>query len=126
LLSEGGDAVRIFRFGPDVSHRVDKFGSSFLHQFLSVTKDGALAVSIMHFGDGDHVGYHRAVLPQLFAVVAGEGWVQDESRKDVAIAAGCAAFWEAGEWHAARAGTAMTAIVLEGEHLDPAAVMRSL
>ena len=117
--------MRIFRFDADVSHRVDQFGSSFLHQFLSVTKDGALAVSIMHFEPGDHVGYHLALLPQLFAVVSGEGWVQDESRLDVAVAAGRAAFWEAGEWHTARPRTVMTAVVLGGEHLDPAAVMRS-
>ncbi len=116
--------VRIFRFDPEVSRRVEQHDSSFLHQFLSITKDGALAVSIMQFDAGDHVGYHQA-MPQLFAVVAGEGWVQDESRVDVEIAAGRAAFWDAGEWHAARAGTTMTAIVLEGESLGPAAVMRS-
>lgn len=116
--------MRIVRFDPEVSHRVEHYDSSLLHQFLSVTKDGALRVSIMHFEVGDHVGYHQAVVPQLFAVVAGEGWVQDESRQDVAIAAGCAAFWDVGEWHAARAGTAMTAVVVEGEQLDPAAVMR--
>jgi quercetin dioxygenase-like cupin family protein len=117
--------VRIFRFDSDISRRVEAHDSSFLHQFLSITKDGALAVSIMHFEVGDHVGYHQAVMPQLFAVLAGEGWVQDESRVDVEIAAGRAAFWDAGEWHAARAGTTMTVIVLEGESLDPAAVMRS-
>jgi quercetin dioxygenase-like cupin family protein len=117
--------VRIFRFDPEVSHRVERFGSSFLHQFLSITKGADLRVSIMHFEAGDHVGYHQAMVPQLFAVVAGEGWVHDESRVDVAIAAGRAAFWEAGEWHAARAGTAMTAVVVEGEGLDPAAVMPS-
>lgn len=82
-----------------------------------------MRVSIMHFAAGDHVGYHQAVIPQLFAVVAGEGWVQDESRKDVAISAGRAAFWQSGEWHAARAETAMTAVVLEGAGLDPAGFM---
>jgi quercetin dioxygenase-like cupin family protein len=122
---ESGEAVRIFRFDPEVSHRVEHYGSLFLHAFLSITKDGAVAVSIMHFEAGDHVGYHQAMVPQLFAVVAGEGWVQDASRVDVAIASGRAAFWGAGEWHAVRAGTAMTAIVLEGDGLDPTEVMRS-
>ena len=116
--------MRIFRFDAEVSHRIEHFESSFLHQFLSITKDGEVRVSIMHFAAGDHVGYHQAIIPQLFAVVAGEGWVQDESRRDVAISAGRAAFWQGGEWHAARAETAMTAVVLEAAQLDPAAVMR--
>jgi quercetin dioxygenase-like cupin family protein len=116
--------VRLFRFDADVCRRIEQYGSSFLHAFLSVTHRGGVQVSIMHFTPGDHVGHHQAIVPQLFAVVAGEGWVQDASRHDIAISAGSAAFWEGGEWHAARTDTGMTAVVVEGEQLDPAAVMR--
>ena len=113
--------MRLFRFDPEVSHRIEHFGSSFLHQFLSITTEGELRVSVMHLGPGDHVGYHQAMTPQLFAVVAGDGWVQ---RHDVPLATGRAAFWSAGEWHAARTDTGLTAVVVEGQHVNPAAVMR--
>ena len=108
--------MRLLRFDPDVSHRITHYGSSFLHIFLS-RASGDVRVSCMHFSAGDHVGYHEALLPQLFAVVVGEGWVQADGEK-IAITPGVAAFWEAGEWHAAGSDTSMTAIVVEAERID--------
>jgi quercetin dioxygenase-like cupin family protein len=112
--------VRLFRFDPEVSRRVEHYDSWFLHHFLSTANEGDLRISVMHFRAGDHVGCHQTLVPQLFAVVAGEGWVQAESQPDVAISAGQAAFWEAGEWHAARTDGEMTAVVIEGNGLNPA------
>ena len=73
----------------------------------------------MHLAPGDLVGYHPAVVSQLFAVVAGEGFVQDESRQDVAIRTGQAAFWDAAESHGAHTVSGLTAVVIEGADLHP-------
>jgi quercetin dioxygenase-like cupin family protein len=80
----------------------------------------------MHIGAGGIVGYHQATVRQLFLVVAGTGWVRgtDESRQP--IAAGQAAYWEAGEWHESGSQDGMTAIVIEATTLDPARDMPAI
>jgi hypothetical protein len=115
--------MRLYRFDPGVARAIDRHGSSFLQCLLSVTDRGGMAVSVMHLRPGDHVGRHAASVPQLFAVVEGAGHVQGDARADVAISAGQAAFWGAGESHAARTSAGMTVIVLEGAGLDPAKFM---
>jgi mannose-6-phosphate isomerase-like protein (cupin superfamily) len=118
--------VELYRFDPAIAHRVEQFGSSFLHQFLTVASGARTRVSIMHLGAGDRVGYHQAVTDQLFAVVAGDGFVQDEARQDVAIRAGQAAFWLAGESHGAHTPSGLTAVVVEGTGLHPEKFMPAL
>jgi GrpB-like predicted nucleotidyltransferase (UPF0157 family) len=61
------------------------------------------------------IGRHTATVQQLFAVVAGTGWVsgQDAERRD--IRPGYAALWAAGEDHEARSEDGLTAICIEGD-----------
>ncbi len=118
--------MRLFRFDPGVSRHIDKHGSSFLHQFLTVARAAPTSVSIMHLAPGDRVGFHEAAIGQIFAVVAGEGFVQDESRQDVAIRAGQAAFWDPGESHGAHTSSGLTAVVVEGSGLHPEKFMPSV
>lgn len=65
------------------------------------------------------VGYHQTVSNQLFMVVAGSGWVRGESDQEHPISVGQVAFWQAGEWHAARTDRGLTAIVIEGSDVSP-------
>jgi quercetin dioxygenase-like cupin family protein len=81
-----------------------------------VQADG-IHVGYMHFEAGGRVGYHPASTHQLFAVVAGEGWVRAGEANRVALRAGQAAFWEPGEYHEAGTDTGMTVIVVEGNAL---------
>jgi gentisate 1,2-dioxygenase len=67
---------------------------------------------------GGVVGMHPAEQRQLFMVVQGSGWVRGGNSGQVPIEAGQAVLWEAGELHGSGTETGMTAIVLEGEHLE--------
>ena len=77
----------------------------------------------MHLGPGGLVGLHQAEPAQLFLVVQGSGWVRSGELAAVPISAGQAAFWESGEWHSAGSDAGMTAIVVEGESLNPGQLM---
>ena len=112
--------MRIFSFTRQDGHHVDKFASSFV---LSPLTDpgGRARVACFHLGAGEIVGEHEALVGQLFCVVEGSGWVSGDSGERVAIAAQRAAYWSAGEMHAAGSDMGMTAILLEGNDFTVAA-----
>jgi quercetin dioxygenase-like cupin family protein len=115
----GGSAMKIFRFDPGVGRRVEQFGSTNVVLSGIARLSAEAQVSCMHIGPGGRVGDHPAGVSQLFVVVEGEGWVRCETAEPVPIRAGQAAFWEAGEGHAAGSAGGMTAIVIESGRLDP-------
>ena len=111
--SRRNGGVRIFRFDEEVSIPIAAHGSRF--RIGPLTGDGAAArVQVLHLPAGGVVGRHPAVAQQLFAVVAGHGWVSgaDEVRRDVGP--GRAALWEPGEEHEAGSDLGLTAVVVEG------------
>jgi quercetin dioxygenase-like cupin family protein len=114
--------MRTFGFGPELGRRIDRYGSDFVISRLA--HPAGVHVGCMHLGPGGLIGYHPAATYQLFAVIAGEGWVRGEGPDRVPIGAGQAAFWEPGEHHEAGTDTGMTAIVVEGDVLggDPEAI----
>jgi hypothetical protein len=107
--------MRTFDFGPERGRRVDRYGSDFVMSRLVQVDE--IHVGCMHFKAGGRVGYHPASTYQLFAVVAGEGWVRAGEANRVAVGAGQAAYWEPGEYHEAGTDTGMTVIVVEGNAL---------
>ncbi len=115
--------MRLFRFDRDVGRPIDAFGSQGLVMSRIVRHDGGVQVGCMHLGAGGRVGRHDAVVGQLFLVVEGSGWVQGQGAEPMPIRAGQAAFWTAGESHAAGTDAGMTAVVIEGEGLDPSPFM---
>jgi GrpB-like predicted nucleotidyltransferase (UPF0157 family) len=105
--------VRIFRFDPEVSIPVDRFGSEF--RIGQLTGDDTRGrVQIMHLAPGGLVGRHRAGVRQLFAVVAGSGWASGGDGKRRPIQAGKAVVWEPGEEHDAGTDDGLTAVCVEG------------
>jgi GrpB-like predicted nucleotidyltransferase (UPF0157 family) len=72
-------------------------------------------VQVVHLPPGGLMGRHAAPAQQLFAVVAGIGWVSGQDGDTRDIGAGYAAFWHAGEDHAAGTEGGLTAICIEGE-----------
>lgn len=115
--------MRIYRFDAGVGEAIDLFGSEgFVFSKVVLLHDGA-KISCFHLSPNGKVGYHQAVTPQLFLVVNGQGWVRDETSAPIPIEAGRAAFWDADEWHEAGTDTGLTAIVIEGEEINPAELM---
>lgn len=120
--------MQLYRFDAAVGRPIEAFGSQALTQvWLARLEPGpAVHVSVLHLAAGGGVGYHEALLPQLYAVVAGSGWVRGAGAERAPLAAGQAAFWEAGEWHAAGTESGLMAIVIEIEGLNPARWLRPL
>lgn len=118
--------MKLFRFDAGVGRVIAQFNSANLVMSPIARPSGNVQIGCMYLDAGGVVGYHQATIPQLFLVVAGEGWVRGEAPEQTAIMPGRAAFWEAGEWHEAGSDTGMTAIVLEAETLDPARFLTAL
>jgi mannose-6-phosphate isomerase-like protein (cupin superfamily) len=118
--------MKLFRFDTEVGRTIDKFDSVNVTISKVLLRTEVSHIGCMHLGKGGVVGYHPAVVPQLFLVVQGEGWVRVDGTERVPIKAGQAAFWEAGEGHESGTEIGMTAIVIEAEWLDPATCMPEL
>jgi quercetin dioxygenase-like cupin family protein len=116
--------MRLFRFDASAGHAITAFDSANVVMSGIQRRSGHYQIGCMHIGAGGVVGHHQAVGPQLFLVVAGEGWVRGETEARQRVSAGRAAFWSDGEWHESGSEHGMTAIVLEGEGLDPGQFMR--
>lgn len=69
----------------------------------------------MHLPAGGLIGRHRATTPQLFAVVAGSGWVGGGDGRRREMRPGYAALWDEGEEHESGTDTGLTAVCVEGE-----------
>jgi len=115
--------MRLFRFDPEIGRSIEKYGSEGLKFAPVLGVDAHVHVGCMHLEAGGRVGRHPAPIPQLFLVVAGEGWVSGETGDRVPVKAGTAAYWDASESHEAGTFTGMTAIVVEAGSMEPPAAM---
>lgn len=115
--------MKIFRFDPDVGVPITDHQSYHVVNARVVRTTAPVQIGVMHLSAGGVLGYHRATLPQLFMVVAGDGWVRGESEGRESISVGQAAFWSAGEWHESGTDGGMSAVVVESESLDPGQYM---
>ncbi len=106
--------MKISRFDSGVGRRVAEYGSQNLtiSRIAHLTREAVVLCMVLE-AEGQ-VGFHQAVQNQLFLVVNGAGWVRGAEEAEVAISAGEAAFWHAGEWHGARTEQGLTALVFEG------------
>ncbi|UCG23228.1 MAG: cupin [Chloroflexota bacterium] len=114
--------MRIFCFDDGFGGMIDDYGSKNVVFSRIARLSGDAYVSSMHVGPNGVIGYHQAMMPQLFLVVQGDGWVRGRTAERTRIRAGQAAFWETGEWHESGTETDMLAIVIEvqDEEFDPA------
>ena len=75
-------------------------------------------VVVIEVGPGGLVARHPAVGAQLFAVVAGSGWVSGGDGAREPIEAGEAVLWDPGEEHESGSDAGMTVLVVEAQSLD--------
>jgi len=115
-----------FRFDGAAAWPVTEHESAFRLARLLWSKNGEVRVDVAMLGPGDRIGRHRAGLPQLFCVITGSGWVQGGDGQETAISAGEAVFWTSGEWHATRTDDGLTAVIVQADALDPAALLGSV
>ena len=115
--------MKIFRFDPEVGQEIEQFGSvkAIIAKILHL--DDEAAISSIYIRPNGKLGHHQAVTPQLFLLVQGDGWIRGETEEKVAFHEGQAIFWEQGEWHESGSENGMTAVIIEGIHIDPAELM---
>jgi quercetin dioxygenase-like cupin family protein len=116
-------AMKLYRFDTTAARPITQFGSVNAMIAPIQRTPGKVQIGCMHLAPGGVVGSHPAASPQLFLVVSGAGWVRGAEDERRPIAAGQAAFWHEGEGHASGTESGMSAIVIEGEGLDPAQYM---
>lgn len=110
--------MQLVRFDSLPAHPITQFDSVSLSQSRLARLSSNAQVSLMTLGQGGQIGFHQASVPQLFVIIQGAGWACDASRVQVPILQGQAAFWHAGEWHAAGTDTGLTALVIESVSLE--------
>jgi GrpB-like predicted nucleotidyltransferase (UPF0157 family)/mannose-6-phosphate isomerase-like protein (cupin superfamily) len=106
--------VRRFRFDDEVSVPINRFGSRFRIGPLTAP-DSLVQVQIVRLPPDGLVGRHEAATRQLFAVVAGDGWISGGDGRPAPIGPGQAALWDVGEEHDVSSEDGLTAVCIEGE-----------
>lgn len=110
--------MRIYRVEPEYARIVTAFGSSGAKIAPILRNTSGCHVSYLKLTGGGELGLHPAVGEQVFLVLEGEGWVEDETGERVVIQAGEAAFWMDGENHRSGSEHGLTAMLIEGSELD--------
>ncbi|AMX00750.1 cupin domain-containing protein [Rummeliibacillus stabekisii] len=109
--------MEIYQFRKDVGKKNTKLDSDFILSRVAQTQSLSQIVC-MYLKENGKIGYHQAVVPQLFLVVNGEGVVRGNSEEEIKVNSGDAVFWNKREWHETKTKTGLTAIVIECEALD--------
>ena len=86
-----------------------------------LTTPGVIRAAIFRVEPGGRIARHPATVPQILAVLEGEGHASGADGEFQPIAAGDAVFWKAGEEHETVSDGGLTALVLEAEGLEPSA-----
>jgi quercetin dioxygenase-like cupin family protein len=85
---------------------------------IARTEDaGSTELGVVYLGAGGRLSRREAVAPQLFLVVAGDGWVTDADGARHRVRPGEGAYLVAGEVHDVTTDTGLTALVLGAERM---------
>ncbi|SER55062.1 cupin [Salipaludibacillus aurantiacus] len=114
--------MKIYRFDKEIGKKVTHFNSNFVMSRIAQLEQ-AVQIGCMHLETNGIIGFHKAVVPQLLLIVAGEGWVRSDDISAIRVKTGDAIFWEEGEGHETSTHTGLTAIVIESEGLSPSDFM---
>lgn len=114
--------MEIYSFKKSVGKRINQFHSDFIMSRVINTLNPA-HVGCIYLEKNGVIGFHQAVVPQLFIIVNGKGSVRANNEEYTEVQAGEAVFWTKGEWHETKSKTGLTAIVIESEELEPASFM---
>ena len=110
--------MRVLRIGPP--RTVDRWASHGV-EIGGVARYGAsdgTGVALARFVPGSVLGRHPTRSWQLFAVVAGSGWVAGDDGERRPLAEGEAALWTPGEEHESGSEAGMTVCIVESA-VDP-------
>lgn len=107
----------IYRCTEDESTDIDRNGSIGASHVKLAHSTGEAHLNMVYVQAGGGLRAHEAPVPQLFVVVAGEGWVSGGDGNARAVRAGDAVLWREGEMHESGTESGMTAVVLQAREL---------
>jgi quercetin dioxygenase-like cupin family protein len=84
----------------------------------SIFEGAPFQAAIFRFAPGGRLIRHPATFPQILAVLDGSGEVSGADGVGEPIAAGEAVLWTEGEEHETTSAVGLTALIIEGEHVD--------
>lgn len=111
-----------FRFGSDVAFApkedlLERVTVAPLSR--SVPEGSRFQAAVFRLDPGGRIARHPATYPQILAVLEGSGEVSGQSGVAEPIGVAEAVFWSAGEEHETTTKVGLTALIIEGEGLEP-------
>jgi quercetin dioxygenase-like cupin family protein len=85
----------------------------------SIFRGAPFQAAVFRLAPGGRIERHPASVPQILAVLEGSGEVSGTDGVLEPIAAGEAVFWQEGEEHETVSATGLTALIVEGDGLEP-------
>ena len=85
----------------------------------SIFRGAPFQAAVFRLAAGGRIGRHPATVPQILAVLEGSGEVSGEDGVVEPISAGEAVFWQQGEEHETTSAGGLTALIVEGDGLEP-------
>jgi quercetin dioxygenase-like cupin family protein len=113
--------MEIYNFGKEQGKSISQYNSEFIMTRIMMAEKG-VHIGCMYLDENGIIGRHEATTPQLLIVVDGVGFVSGEDGDKVEVAAGDAVFWKSREMHDTTTIDGLTAIVIEGEDVQPTAM----
>ena len=86
---------------------------------VPISRGSPFQAAVFRVAPGGRIPRHPGTYPQILAVVEGSGRVSGATGVAEPIEAGEAVFWEAGEEHETTTETGLTALIVEGDGLEP-------
>ncbi|WP_431026867.1 cupin domain-containing protein [Lysinibacillus sp. LZ02] len=109
--------MKFFKFDMDLGMHVTHFDSNFfITPFAQLEAEAKISLFTLRENGG--IGFHKAIVPQLLVVLAGEGYVRNDIDDFVQLSKGEAVLWEAGEWHETKSDNGLIALVIESINLN--------
>jgi quercetin dioxygenase-like cupin family protein len=85
----------------------------------SIGEGSPFQAAVFRVAPGGRIVRHPATFAQILAVLEGSGEVSGADGVAQPIEPGQAVFWHAGEEHETTSATGLTALIIEGEGLEP-------
>jgi quercetin dioxygenase-like cupin family protein len=82
-----------------------------------LAQGSSVQAAVFRLAAGARIARHPADVPQILAVLEGEGLVSGADGEFESITVGEAVYWSAGEEHETRTDFGMTAVIVEGAGL---------
>jgi quercetin dioxygenase-like cupin family protein len=85
----------------------------------SIFRGAPFQAAVFRLAPGGRIGRHPATVPQILAVLEGGGEVCGADGVAEPIGPGEAVYWQKGEEHETTSATGLTALIVEGDGLEP-------